>query len=187
MNTTSPDHDPKSIHLLRQLLAAQTIASLGTVKDGEPFVSMTPFVLEPQLGDFIIHVSALAAHTRHMQNNPKVSLMIMAPPSLHPVATAGASLEAAAGAPISPREDSPQATPRVTLQGTASTLERGTAPHARAQAQYLARFPQSLDLFGFADFSLIAISPSAVRWVAGFAKAYSFTGEQFLQHLARRP
>ena len=144
--------------ILRDLLSAQPLAALGTMQGGEPFVSMVPFAINPASGQLIIHVSTLAAHTKHMLENARVSLMVMAAPS---------------------PDVSAQATPRVTIQGTATQLDKASAEYAEAKAVYMERFPQSLDLFDFADFSLFAITPTSARFVAGFAQAKTLSAEDF--------
>ena len=48
---------------LRELLQQQEVAALGTLRNGEPFVSMVPYALLPD-GSLVVHVSRLATHTR---------------------------------------------------------------------------------------------------------------------------
>lgn len=146
------------IQSLRTLITTQPLAALGTVQGGEPFVSMVPFAVEPNSSNLIIHVSTLAAHTKHMLENARVSLMVMAAPSPDVFA---------------------QATPRVTIQGVATQLDKASAEYEEAKAVYVERFPQSLDLFGFSDFSLFAITPTSARFVAGFAQAKTISAEDF--------
>jgi heme iron utilization protein len=150
------------IQSLRTLITTQPLAALGTVQGGEPFVSMAPFAIEPKSSKLIIHVSTLAAHTKHMLENSRISLMVMAAPS---------------------PDVSAQATPRVTIQGVAAQLDKASAEYEEAKAVYVERFPQSLDLFGFADFSLFAIKPMSARFVAGFAQAMTLTKAEFEQAL----
>ena len=67
-------HEPRLTRDLRILLATQRVAALGTLgDDGVPFVSMVPFAVEPLGATLVIHVSALAAHTRNLQVSPNVS------------------------------------------------------------------------------------------------------------------
>jgi heme iron utilization protein len=142
----------------RALLTDQSLAALGTVDAHEPFVSMVPFAIDPLRGDLIIHVSSLAAHTHCMLASPLVSMMVMAVPAA---------------------DVSAQATPRVTIQGRATQLDKASAQYETAKTAYIERFPQSLDLFGFADFSLFSITPTSARWVAGFAQAKTLSAESF--------
>lgn len=145
---------------LRSLVQGQRIAALGTLHGGEPFVSMVPFALHE--GCFVIHVSALAAHTKDMVADGRVSLMVSGQPN---------------------GDVTPQAVPRVTVQGDAARIEAGGAHHAAAKDAYLARFPEAEPMFGFGDFSLFAIEPRSARFVGGFAQAKSLTGETLAQIL----
>lgn len=152
--------NPALARALRQLLETQTNAALGTLHQGEPFVSMVPFALLPGGAAFVIHVSGLASHTQDMRESPKVSLMIMATPT-----------------PDIP----PQALPRATVQGEARPLAQTDPAHAAAKAAYLARFPQSVPMFALPDFALFVIEPKTIRLVAGFAQATSLTPNQLAE------
>ena len=141
---------------LRSLLEAQETAALGTLHNGEPFVSMVPYALLPNGRGFVIHVSRLAAHTKDMLASPAVSLMVVAAPS-----------------PELPA----QARARVTIQGEARQCLDTDPDHAEAKRVYLSRFPQSEQMFGFADFSLFVIDPRTARFIGGFAQATSLGAE----------
>jgi heme iron utilization protein len=156
--------DPGLANTLRSLLQKQRVASLGTLHNGEPYVSMVPFALLPG-GTFVIHVSALAAHTKDMLESPQVSLLVIAP------------LEADA---------SPQALARVTIQADAGPLDASTPEYAQARAAYLERFPLSAQTFELADFSLFAIRPRSLRVVGGFAQAKTVTPEGLARVLSSR-
>lgn len=148
----TPDH----ALTLRDLLRTQQVAALGTLHQGQPYVSMVPFALRPGSTDFIIHVSQLAAHTKDMLAHPQVSLLVIAPQAPEVMA---------------------QELARITVQGKAAQVGDGTPGHAAAKAAYLARFPQSEMLFGFSDFSLFAIVPESIRFVGGFAQATTISPE----------
>lgn len=156
--------DAEHAQALHDLVHAQSVAALGTLHEGEPFVSMVPFACLPDAADLIIHVSALAAHTRDMQASPRVSLLVIAPPAPGVM---------------------PQGLARITIQGRARRLELDTAEHAAAKAAYLARFPDSEPLFGFADFSLFAIRPGAARFIGGFAHAKTLSAARLVEILRR--
>ena len=147
---------------LARLLQRQEIAALGTLHDGEPFVSMVPFVLLPGAG-FVIHVSRLAAHTKDMLLSPAVSLLIIAPAETDVPA---------------------QARARVTIQGTAKQCTDSDSRYAEAKSAYLSRFPQSAETFAFADFSLFVIEPRSARFIGGFAQATSIGAETLLRILS---
>lgn len=146
---------------LRTLLHRQPIAALGTLHRGEPYVSMVPFALDDDGPAMLIHVSGLSPHTRDMLEHPRVSLLVVA-------ADDGGR---------------PQARARVTVQGDAAPLDRESARYTVARSLYLRRFPEAVDTFALADFSLFAIAPVAVRYIGGFAQAVSLTPELFARAL----
>ena len=148
--------DPAHAQTLRDLLGTQRIASLGTLHNGEPYVSMVPFAVLPGGSGFVIHVSQLSAHTKDMLSSPQVSLLVVAPQ----------------------RPEIPaQAVARITIQGDAMQYNDSVPGHAEAKLAYLSRFPQSSDMFTFSDFSLFAILPRSIRFVGGFAQAKTITPE----------
>lgn len=134
------------------LLRSQPVAALGTLHAGEPFVSMVPFAVLPRAGALVVHVSALASHTKDMLNSPVVSLMVMG----------------AAGP-----DSLPQSLPRATFQCQAKHCEEADPRYSDARSTYLDRFPQSQELFNFSDFSLFMLEPRHMRFVGGFAQATS--------------
>ncbi|MBU1222787.1 MAG: pyridoxamine 5'-phosphate oxidase family protein [Gammaproteobacteria bacterium] len=155
--------NPAFAQTLHELLQTQQVAALGTLHQGQPYVSMVPFALLPGGSGFVIHVSQLAAHTKDMLSSPQVSLLVVAPP--------------APDVPV-------QGLARITVQGRAVQYANGTEGHAEAKAAYLARFPQSADLFSFADFSLFAIWPDSIRFVGGFAQATTLLPETLVEVLS---
>jgi putative heme iron utilization protein len=104
----------------------------------------------------------LAGHTRDMQLDPRVAVLVTAP------------LEGLA---------SPQALPRVSLQGEAAPCPAAHADHAAARAACLARFADAAPMFGFADFSLWLIRPRTLRLVGGFAQARTLAAEDLVAAL----
>lgn len=152
----TPLMNPEQTQVLRQLLQGQRIASLGTLRDGEPYVSMVPFALLPEESGFVIHVSQLSPHTKDMLESPRVSLLVVAPDT-----------------PGTP----PQALARITIQGRAEHYTASGPGYVAAREAYLARFPQAVNIFELPDFSLFAIRPSSIRFIAGFAQAVTLTPE----------
>jgi putative heme iron utilization protein len=148
--------DAEASRLLRALLADRPIAALATLHKGEPAVSMVPFVLPAGETQLLVHVSALATHTRDMQEHARVGVLVT-----------GELAEAS----------SPQALPRVSLQCDAAQLPREGAAYEAAKAHYLARFPDSEQMFELGDFSIFTLQPVSARLVAGFGRAYSLVGE----------
>ena len=142
--------------LLRGLLAERPIAALATLHKGEPAVSMVPFVLAPGAAQLLIHVSGLATHTRDMKEHPRVGVLVTA-------TTDGPW--------------PPHALPRVSLQADAAVLPREEPAYAQARAHYLARFPDSEQMFGLGDFQLFTLRPVSARLIAGFGRAYGLVGD----------
>lgn len=160
--------DPVQAQALRDLLLQQEVAALGTLRQGEPFVSMVPYAVLDD-GALAIHVSRLATHTRDMEEHAGVSVLVLAHRS---------------------PEVPAQALARATLQGEARPCPADAPRHAEARAAYLARFPDSEPMFGFSDFSLFLVQPRAVRFVGGFAQAWSINGADYaalMSQAATRP
>jgi putative heme iron utilization protein len=67
----------------------------------------------------------------------------------------------------------PQALPRLTVQGDARHLRRDTDDYTQARTSYLSRFSDAAQMFDLADFSLFVIRPVALRFIAGYGKAFS--------------
>lgn len=151
-------HEPRLTRDLRTLLATQRVAALGTLgEDGLPFVSMVPYALEPSSPCLVIHVSALAVHTRNLQAAPRVSLLVMR--------------AEVAGEPV-------HALPRVTLQGEATVLQPGSAAWADGRMAYLARFPEAAPMTQLDDFMFVAIHLLGARQIAGFGAARSLDANE---------
>ena len=158
-------HEPRLTGALRELLHTQRVAALGTLgPDGSPQVSMVPFALAPQAGCLVLHVSALAAHSRNLQTAPAVSLMVMQ--------------AEVAGAPV-------HALPRVSIDCTAAVLEPGGDTWQLLRSAYLARFPEAEPMTQLGDFRFVALQPRAARHVAGFGAARSVDSDELARVLAR--
>ncbi len=144
---------------LARLLRERSTAALGTLHAGAPYVSMVPYAITSH--GFIVHVSRLAAHTKDMLADTRVSLLVA-------------------------EEDggrSPLALARVSVQGTAEPIAPDVAELPGYRSAYLARFPEAEQMFGFADFSLFLIRPLSARFVAGFGEAHSLSGESMARLL----
>lgn len=155
--------DTEDAHLLRRLLDTRPTGALATLHQGDPAVSMVPFVLPPGQDGLLILVSGLAPHTRDLQLHPRASLLVTAE---------------------TPGPWPPHALPRVALDCEARPLARGDAGWAPAQQAYLARFPEAAPLFDLGDFQLVVLQPRAARLVAGFGRAHALVAERLRQWLA---
>ncbi len=144
--------------LLKSLVIHVSNAALATIDGETPFVSMTPFAVLPDGRALIVHVSRLAAHTRHMHVSPAVSLLVMEPEVPGKM---------------------PQGLARVTIQGRAHPLSESDPGYSVAKSQYLSKFPSAAELFLFPDFELVRIEVLSARLVGGFAQASSLSAETF--------
>lgn len=124
---------------------------LLTLRNGRPFGSHVPYVFGEQWTRAYIHVSGLALHTGHLLQDSRVGLFISEPDR---------------------PEKNPSALRRMNLQGEAVLLNAGAPNYADVKARYLARFPQSAMMFGFADFSLWELRFQDAHLVLGFGQAY---------------
>ena len=147
---------------LARLLRSRTTAALGTLHAGAPYVSMVPYAIAAE--GFLVHVSTLAAHTKDMLADARVSLLV-------------AEAEGEAKSPLGLE--------RVSVQATAEQLAADAARLPEFRTAYLARFPDAGQMFGFADFSIFLIRPVSARFVAGFGQAHSLSAESLLQILRR--
>lgn len=157
----SPEHAAQ----LAALVHRRKSAALGTLHAGAPFVSMVPYAVLPGGEAWVVHVSRLAAHTKDMLADARVSLLVTQPED------EGVDAQALA---------------RVSIQGEAREVAKGSEEERDARGAYLARFPEAAPLTEFGDFSFFAIRPAQARFVAGFAQAMSVTGETLAKVLAGR-
>jgi putative heme iron utilization protein len=148
--------DAEATALLQRLLSERPVAALATLHRGDPAVSMVPFVLSRPQAQLLVHVSALATHTRDMLEHPRVGVLVTSEPD--------------ASVP-------PQALPRVSLVADAAPLDREGDAYADARERYLARFPDAALMFDLADFSIFALRIESARVIAGFGRAHGLAGD----------
>jgi putative heme iron utilization protein len=149
--------------VLRELVQGRSVAALGSLDEGHPFVSMVPFALAPDGRALVVHVSRLAAHTGNMRRDGRVSVLVMEPEG---------------------SDKMPQSLARVTIQGEARVVEPMHPEYGAARGAYLGRFPDAAGLFELPDFSLFLIEVTSARLVGGFAQATTLSPEQFASALA---
>jgi putative heme iron utilization protein len=148
---------------LRELLSRRRTAALGTLDPtGAPFVSLVPFAVDAAEGCLVIHISALAAHSRHLQASSRASLMVCD--------------GEVRGEPV-------HALARVTLDATAQWAEPGSDLAANCRATYLARFPEAEPMTALGDFRFVRLLPGGARQVAGFGAARSLDAAEVAQAL----
>lgn len=145
---------------LASLIRNTRIAALGTLHDGEPNLAMVAIAVESDFSAFYIHVSRLGRHTRDMEADPRVSLLLTE---------------------TDDNRADPQTLARLSLNGTAGILLRTDPHYARVKYAYLTRFPEAEQLFSLGDFNLWRISPKGGRFVAGFAQAFNIVPEALVK------
>jgi putative heme iron utilization protein len=139
---------------------------LLTLRNGRPFGSYVPYIFGEHWTRAYIHVSRLALHAEHLLHDPRVGLFVSEPdrPGKNPLALR-----------------------RINLQGEASLLDVGASDYADMKERYLARFPQSAMMFGFADFALWELRLQDAHLVLGFGQAYLANAATPLAWLHQRP
>jgi putative heme iron utilization protein len=142
------------------------IGVLLTLREGRPFGSHVPYVFGKHWTRAYIHVSRLALHTEHLLHDPRVGLFVSEPDR---------------------QGKNPLALRRINLQGEAALLNVGAPDYAEVKARYLARFPQSAMMFGFADFALWELRLQDAHLVLGFGQAYLAEANTPLTWIHQKP
>lgn len=130
---------------------AGVLSTLSQRVEGFPFGSVAPFILD-HAGRPVILISTLAEHTKNIDADPRVSLIVQ---------------------PYSPDM---QVAGRATLLGRAQKLEEKDGPGPR----YLRFHPQAEAYFGMHDFHFYRIKPVRIRWIGGFGKIHWVEPEEYL-------
>lgn len=112
---------------------------------GHPFASLTPYALDWE-GRPLFLISGLAVHTKNLQENPRASLFVF---------------EASA-------EQDPLTAARMNLMGEVKPVPEAELDEARAA--YIARHPDSEQLFGFGDFALYRLTVMDTYYIGGFGE-----------------
>jgi putative heme iron utilization protein len=152
----------ESLRELASLIRTQRIAALGTLQDNAPMVSMVLYAAAADFTAFYIHVSQLAKHTRNLQGNSRVSLLI-------------SESEA--------RVLDPQTVARVSILGIASRIARVDSEYEEIKSIYIKQNPQTEPNFDLHDFDMYRIDPTQARFIAGFGKIFDL-GKQELSAVA---
>ncbi|MDP2829386.1 MAG: pyridoxamine 5'-phosphate oxidase family protein [Sulfuricellaceae bacterium] len=162
------------IEAARSLLLNQSSAALATLSakmDGHPFVSSVDY-LSNEKGEALILISQLAEHTRNIQADARVSLLVQDSPDWHdaslPHPCPPPKGEGGAGSLREFRVRNVQASPRLTLIGLAEAVSASEMPAEKRR--YLSLFPDAEDYFSL-DFGLYLVRPIQLRYVGGFGIA----------------
>ncbi len=137
----------------RLLLREARSGVLATAAGGEPQAGLVTPATDAGL-DILLLLSGLSAHTKALEAEAACAVLVSG---------------RAAGA-------NPQTTPRISVNGTAEKLRRGTEDYAAARARYLAVHPYAALYVDFDDFSVWRVRPEAALHVAGFGRARKLGG-----------
>ena len=152
--------DEQSEQTLARLLRETRLATLGTLREGEPNLAMVAYSFAEDFSAFYIHVSKLGKHTTDMETDPRVSLLITE---------------------TDDHRADPQTLARVSIRGMAEILPRGDPNYAQVKKNYLERFPEAEQLFSLGDFNFWKITPKGGRFVAGFGRAFNLVPEVWVR------
>lgn len=127
------------------------LSTLSKRLDGFPFGSVSPFILD-HAGRPVILISEIAEHTRNIDADPRVSIIVQ------------------------PYSTDMQVTGRATVIGRAERLSAkdGLGP------RYLRYFPQAEAYFAMHDFHFYRIEPVKIRWIGGFGRIFWIDPEAWL-------
>ena len=157
--------DPE-LDLIRKILLKEGEASLGTLEGDHPFVSAVNYLFRPEegvgathasplLGSFYLFLSQLARHSKNIEKNPAVSLLVV---------------ERDPGVGLPERK-------RLTVTGKVELI--ASDPEKKLlETQYIRRFPFSEVFFTLPDFRFYRVRAKTAHWIAGFGevKNWEFPG-----------
>ena len=139
-------------HLMMHLIRNRRWAALATRGPDGPEASWVAYAPEADFSGFLLHLSTLSAHTRNLLADPRAGLAISEPER---------------------DGDDPQTLARTMLQGRVTVIAKDSLDYPTAMRRYQERLPDSIPRFAFGDFLLLRLAPAQVRFVGGFARAYT--------------
>ena len=139
--------------IIAELRAQLSTVILGTTAaDGTPDASIAAALLDAD-GAFVIFVSGLAAHTRHLRLNPRASVLLVA------ADTNGSN---------------PFGRPRLTFACAAESIAVDTEKHGTYVSAFREKFGGTIDVLAtLPDFQFFRLQPQSGRVVAGFGAAFN--------------
>jgi putative heme iron utilization protein len=138
--------------LMADLIRGRRWAALATQGPEGPEASWVAYVPQADFGGFLLHLSTLATHTRNLLADPRAGLAISEPER---------------------DGEDPQTLARVMIQGRVAVLPKGNTDYREMSRHYQATLPASMPRFEFGDFLLLRLTPVRIRFVGGFARAYT--------------
>ncbi|MGV9800014.1 HugZ family pyridoxamine 5'-phosphate oxidase [Mycobacterium sp. NPDC003449] len=154
LTTVAEAGRPSAAEEARTIAASTNSGTLATLAaDGGPWASFVTYGLLG--GSPVLCVSNLAEHGRNLAGDPRASIAVVAPNA----------------------ESDPLAGSRVTLAGVA---ERPTGDElAAARDAHVAAVASARYYIDFSDFSVWVLRVQRVRWVGGYGRMDSATGEAY--------
>lgn len=145
---------PSAVEEARTIAASTNTGTLATLTaDGDPWASFVTYGLLD--GSPVLCVSNLAEHGRNLGKDPRASIAIVAPAS----------------------ETDPLASGRITLAGVA---DRPVGDElAAAREAHLSVVAAAKYYIDYSDFTLWVLRVHRVRWVGGYGRMDSATGEAY--------
>jgi hypothetical protein len=143
---------------IRTLLVDTRVLSLAVEVEGAPEASLLPFSTRHDFGALYVQASALARHSRGLQNGAQVGILVHAPD----------------------RADAdPMQLPRLSVQATVTVLDRAGDRFAAAAERFITRFPAAETTLSLGDFNLYELTLGRGRYVEGFARAFNVGPDTF--------
>jgi heme iron utilization protein len=139
----------------RVLLRGARSASLATLREGAPFLSLVTQATAPDLSVLML-LSSLSEHRRNLEADGRCALMVT-----------GAA-----------ESRNPQTVPRLTLSGQAAEVTGEDT--AGLRARWLAAHPYAAPYADFADFALFRFVAEEAQYIGGFARAYHLALDRLL-------
>ncbi|MFN3891061.1 MAG: HugZ family protein [Beijerinckiaceae bacterium] len=140
----------------KRLLRSIRAGALATLsQDGFPFASLVNVATDFD-GSPLLLMSGLSAHTRHLEAEPRASLLLS---------------EGGKGDPL--------AHPRLTVTGRAQRMT-DESQRASVKARFLSRHPKSALYADFGDFAFWRLEVARAHLNGGFARAATFQAAQIL-------
>jgi hypothetical protein len=137
----------------RRLLRKNRFGMLATLSKkfgGHPFGSITPYILDHEARPVIL-ISTLAEHTKNIENDNRVSLLVH---------EAGENVQVEA---------------RITVLGNCARMQ----DQEQVKTRYLRYFPNASDYFDTHDFFFYRIAPTMIRYIGGFGEIHWIEAASF--------
>jgi putative heme iron utilization protein len=148
------DTRPSAAEEARTIAASTSAGTLATLTaHGDPWASLVTFGLLG--GDPVLCVSRMAEHGRNLARDHRASIAVVAPTT----------------------QTDPLAGGRVTLAG--AVQRPNGKERAAARAAYLAGVPAGKYYIDYSDFAIWVLAVQRVRWVGGYGRMDSATGEDY--------